>query len=75
MLVVTRWGGNALIFGLIGATYSAFRFIGAPTVGHWSAIHSAPNHAAGSVYATVTRTIAPDLIPGVLICRVNLSLI
>ncbi len=34
--LVTRWGGNALIYGLIGATYSAFQLIGAPILGRWS---------------------------------------
>ncbi len=34
--LVTRWGGNALIFGLLGATYSFFQLIGAPVLGRWS---------------------------------------
>lgn len=36
VFLVTRWGGNALIYGLIGATYSAFQLIGAPILGRWS---------------------------------------
>jgi len=29
-------GGNALIYGIVGATYSAFQLIGAPILGAWS---------------------------------------
>jgi MFS family permease len=36
VFLVTRWGGNALVYGLIGATYSAFQLIGAPILGRWS---------------------------------------
>lgn len=36
VFLVTKWGGNALIFGLMGATYSAFQLIGAPILGRWS---------------------------------------
>lgn len=36
VFLVTRWGGNAVIFGLIGATYSAFQLFGAPILGRWS---------------------------------------
>lgn len=36
VFLVTRWGGNALLFGVIGATYSAFQLVGAPILGRWS---------------------------------------
>lgn len=36
VFLVTRWGGNALIYGLMGATYSVFQLIGAPILGRWS---------------------------------------
>ena len=36
VFLVTKWGGNALVYGLIGATYSAFQLIGAPILGRWS---------------------------------------
>lgn len=36
VFLVTKWGGNALIYGLIGATYSVFQLIGAPILGRWS---------------------------------------
>jgi MFS family permease len=34
--LVTRLGGNALIYGIMGATYSVFQLIGAPILGRWS---------------------------------------
>ncbi|MEA3246500.1 MAG: MFS transporter [Gemmatimonadota bacterium] len=37
--VVTRLGGNALVFGVMGATYSAFQLVGAPILGRWSDRH------------------------------------
>lgn len=36
VFLVTRFGGNALIYGLMGATYSFFQLIGAPILGRWS---------------------------------------
>ena len=36
IFLVTRLGGNALIYGLLGATYSVFQLIGAPILGKWS---------------------------------------
>ena len=36
VFLVTRWGGNALVYGLLGATYSAFQLFGAPVLGRWS---------------------------------------
>jgi len=36
VFLVTKWGGNALIYGLMGATYSLFQLIGAPILGRWS---------------------------------------
>jgi len=34
--LVTRLGGNALIYGVVGATYSFFQLLGAPVLGRWS---------------------------------------
>lgn len=34
--LVTRWGGNAFVYGVVGATYSFFQLIGAPILGRWS---------------------------------------
>ena len=36
IFLVMRWGGNAFVYGVVGATYSAFQFIGAPILGRWS---------------------------------------
>ena len=36
VFLVTRWGGNALVYGVMGATYSLFQLIGAPVLGRWS---------------------------------------
>jgi DHA1 family tetracycline resistance protein-like MFS transporter len=36
VFLVTRLGGNAVVYGVIGATYSAFQLIGAPILGRWS---------------------------------------
>ena len=36
VFLVIRFGGNELIYGVLGATYSIFQFIGAPILGRWS---------------------------------------
>jgi len=36
VFVVLRFGGNALIFGIVGAAYPALQMIGAPILGRWS---------------------------------------
>jgi len=36
VFLVTRWGGNAVVYGLVGATYSVFQLVGAPVLGRWS---------------------------------------
>lgn len=36
VFVVLRFGGNALIYGIVGATYPALQMIGAPILGRWS---------------------------------------
>lgn len=36
VFLVARLGGNALIYGVMGATYSIFQLIGAPILGRWS---------------------------------------
>lgn len=36
VFLVTDFGGNAFIYGLLGATYSLFQMIGAPLLGRWS---------------------------------------
>lgn len=39
VFLVTRFGGNAFIYGLLGAVYPAFQLIGAPLLGKWSDIY------------------------------------
>ena len=36
VFLVTRLGGNALVYGIMGATYSFFQLIGAPILGRMS---------------------------------------
>lgn len=36
IILVTRFGGNSVVYGLIGATYSGFQLFGAPILGGWS---------------------------------------
>lgn len=36
VFLVTRMGGNAVVYGIVGATYPAFQLIGAPLLGRWS---------------------------------------
>ncbi|MGM0770770.1 MAG: MFS transporter [Halobacteriota archaeon] len=39
VFLVERFGGNAIVYGFIGAMYPAFQLIGAPVLGRWSDIH------------------------------------
>ncbi len=36
VFLVTDFGGNALVFGIVAAMYPAFQLIGAPILGRWS---------------------------------------
>lgn len=36
VFLVEDFGGNAIAYGILGATYSAFQLIGAPILGKWS---------------------------------------
>ncbi|MCP3980713.1 MAG: MFS transporter [bacterium] len=36
VFLVTRFGGNAVIYGIVGASYPAFQLVGAPLLGAWS---------------------------------------
>ncbi len=35
-VLVAKLGGNALVYGSLGATYAAFQLVGAPVLGRWS---------------------------------------
>lgn len=37
--LVRDFGGNAIAYGILGATYSAFQLIGAPILGKWSDVY------------------------------------
>jgi len=36
VFLVTKFGGNAFVYGILGATYPAFQLFGAPLLGRWS---------------------------------------
>ena len=38
VFIVHDWGGNALIYGITAATFSAFQLVGSPLLGRWSDI-------------------------------------
>ena len=35
IIIVIRFGGDELMYGIMGATYSFFQLIGAPLLGNW----------------------------------------
>ncbi|MCQ1535747.1 MFS transporter [Methanosarcina sp. KYL-1] len=39
VFLVTEYGGNALIYGLLASTYPAFQLVGAPILGKWSDLY------------------------------------
>jgi MFS family permease len=39
VFLVTKFGGNALVYGVLGAVYPAFQLVGAPLLGKWSDIY------------------------------------
>ena len=39
VFLVMKFGGNAIVYGLLAATYPAFQLIGAPVLGRWSDIY------------------------------------
>jgi DHA1 family tetracycline resistance protein-like MFS transporter len=36
VFLVIDFGGNAIVYGILAATYPAFQLIGAPMLGRWS---------------------------------------
>lgn len=36
VFLVAKWGGNAMVYGVLASTYSFFQLIGAPILGRWS---------------------------------------
>jgi DHA1 family tetracycline resistance protein-like MFS transporter len=39
VFLVVDFGGNAIVYGILAATYPAFQLIGAPILGRWSDIY------------------------------------
>ena len=39
VFLVTDYGGNALVYGILASTYPAFQLIGAPVLGRWSDLY------------------------------------
>jgi MFS transporter, DHA1 family, tetracycline resistance protein len=39
VFVVMKYGGNAIVYGLLAATYPAFQLIGSPILGKWSDVY------------------------------------
>ena len=39
VFLVMKFGGNAIVYGLLAATYPAFQLIGSPVLGRWSDIY------------------------------------
>ena len=37
--LVMKFGGDAIVYGLLAATYPAFQLIGSPILGKWSDIY------------------------------------
>ncbi len=54
VFLVTRFGGNALVYGIMGATYSAFQLVGAPILGRWSDRHGRRKILLLSQFGTLT---------------------
>ena len=53
IFLVTSFGGNAVIYGVMGATYSVFQLIGAPILGRLSDIHGRKNILILSQFGTL----------------------
>jgi MFS transporter, DHA1 family, tetracycline resistance protein len=39
VFLVMKFGGNAIVYGILAATYPAFQLVGAPVLGRWSDIY------------------------------------
>jgi len=76
VFVVTKFGGNAIVYGVIGAVYPAFQLIGAPILGKWSDIYGRRKilflSQSGTVIGWVIFVIAL-FVPVTIITTVNSS--
>jgi len=78
IFLVTRFGGNALIYGIIGAAYSAFQLIGDPILGRWSDRFGRKRvlllSQLGTLFSWIIFLVAL-LIPPVKILNINIPLV
>jgi MFS transporter, DHA1 family, tetracycline resistance protein len=76
VFVVTKFGGNAVVYGIIGAVYPAFQMLGAPILGRWSDIYGRKKilmlSQGGTVAGWLIFVIAL-LIPAGVIAEVNIA--
>jgi MFS family permease len=74
VFLVTSFGGNAIIYGIIGAVYPFFQLFGAPILGKWSDIYGRKKilflSQAGTVAGWIIFLIAA-LIPLTIVFSVN----
>jgi DHA1 family tetracycline resistance protein-like MFS transporter len=74
VFLVERFGGNAVIYGIIASMYPAFQMIGAPLLGKWSDIYGRKKillfSQAGTLVSWLIFTLAL-LIPVIFVMDVN----
>jgi DHA1 family tetracycline resistance protein-like MFS transporter len=78
VFLVHQWGGNALIYGLVGASYSIFQLIGSPILGKWSDVYGRKRILLASQIGTVLAwmlVIAAFYVSTDVILNVNSSLL
>ncbi|HEY3250569.1 MAG TPA: MFS transporter, partial [Ignavibacteria bacterium] len=78
VFVVTKFGGNAMVYGIIGSVYPAFQLIGAPILGRWSDIYGRKKILFLSQAGTVAGWLiflAALLIPITEVTRLNLPML
>ena len=77
VVLVIRLGGNELVYGIMGATYSFFQLLGAPILGDWSDRYGRKKilllSQAGTFLAWILFVIAL-LIPNTILAEVNSSI-
>jgi MFS family permease len=76
--LVLQWGGNAVVYSLISAAYSAFQIIGSPLLGRWSDIWGRKRilllSQAGSLVSWIIALIA-FYVPIVTLTKLDSSLL
>ena len=78
IILVLRFGGNELIYGAMGATYSFFQLIGAPLLGRWSDSYGRKKilllSQAGTFLAWILFVVALT-VPNATVARANSTLL